>query len=599
MLRLPSGAFFGRRSTAKQDPSPQTRGGKSPLQSLNSFHGSCSEAHADALPTILATPWSSRGSSNSSKSNKSRFQRWRFQRGHKDGTKCLEDFYEVAEEKLGEGGFGTVHCARLKGADIMRVVKSVEKKVVDAADRAKREIEILKHLDHPNICRLHESFEDAKHIHIVMEYIKGKELYDEVLTQGHLDEESAVHYMSQIFSALHYCHQRRIMHRDLKPENVMVQHPSDRTPAARTPKTPLSGGSVIKVIDFGLATLCTAGLRQSTVIGTKHYIAPEVMRGNYDYPADVWSAGVIFHTLLVGRPPCESFRHDDANEKLTAMRGGPWSAISDDSKRLIVGVLETSETERLSAKVALNDCTELARTLAAKSPSLPSSFSSPQALSERHAVGVLSCFSAFHRSEKLQRAALTAVAMQLTDSQMHGLREKFQAIDVNRDGHISREELEQAMTATSPGAGEEQEVPFGNIKSIFSSVDTDGSGLIDYSEFCAAALKSGALRCEKAILAAFRVFDINGDGQISKAELGEVIMSQGTDPDELEKLFDPWDADGDGHLSFPEFRSMVLNKGMEIVEIASPMAMVQACKCQPPFSPVSSQHESFCKITSL
>lgn len=518
-------------------------------------------------------------------------------RGHKDGTKCLEDFYEVSQEKLGEGGFGTVHCARLKGADIMRVVKSVEKKIVDAADRAKREIEILKHLDHPNICRLHESFEDEKHIHIVMEYIKGKELYDEVLAQGHLDEENAVHYMSQIFSALHYCHQRRIMHRDLKPENVMVQHPSDRTPAARTPKTPLSGCSVIKVIDFGLATLCTAGLRQSTVIGTKHYIAPEVMRGNYDYPADVWSAGVIFHTLLVGQPPCESFRHDRANGKLTAMGGGPWSGISEGSKRLIMGVLENNETERLSAKVALNECTELTRTLAAQSPSLTSSFSSP--LSERHAVGVLSSFKAFHRSEKLQRAAITAVAMQLTDSQMHGLREKFQAIDVNRDGHISREELKQAMTAMSPGAGagEGQEVPFGNIKSIgsvFSSVDTDGSGLIDYSEFCAAALKSGALRCEKAILAAFRVFDINGDGQISKAELGEVIMSQGTDPDELEKLFDPWDADGDGHLSFLEFRSMVLNKGMEI---ASPMDLVQTYKSQPPFPAASSQEWG--KITSL
>jgi len=593
MLRLPSGAFFGRKSISKHDPSPKTKGRESPLQSLNSFHGG--DAQADTLPTILAAAWSSRGSgssnSSTSKSSKSRFQRWRMMRGHKDGTKCLEDFYEVSQEKLGEGGFGTVHCARLKGADIMRVVKSVEKKIVAAADRAKREIEILKHLDHPNICRLHESFEDAEHIHIVMEYIKGKELYDEVLAQGHLDEASAVHYMSQIFSALHYCHQRRIMHRDLKPENVMVQHPADRTPAARTPKTPLSGGSVIKVIDFGLATLCTAGLRQSTVIGTKHYIAPEVMRGNYDYPADVWSAGVIFHTLLVGRPPCDSFRHENAKGKLTSMGGGAWSGISEGSKRMIVGVLETSETERLSAKVALNECTELARTLAVQSPI---SFSSP--LSERHAVGVMSQFMAFHRSEKLQRAALTAVAMQLTDSQMHGLREKFQAIDVNRDGHISREELEQAMATMSPGAGagEEQDIPFGNIKSIFSSVDTDGSGLIDYSEFCAAALKSGAFRCEKAILAAFRVFDINGDGQISKAELGEVIMSQGTDPDELDKLFDPWDADGDGHLSFPEFRSMVLNKGMEI---ASPMGLVQKPKSQSQTGFRSFPQEG--KITSL
>merc|ERR1712216_49611 len=151
------------------------------------------------------------------------------------------------------------------------------------------------------------------------------------------------------------------------------------------------------------------------------------------------------------------------------------------------------------------------------------------------------------------------------------------------------------MGTMSPGG--EHEVPFGKIKSIFDSVDTDGSGSIDYSEFCAAAMKSGALRCEKAILAAFRVFDLNGDGQFSKAELGEVIMSQGMDPDESEKLFDPWDADGDGHLSFPEFRAMVLNKGMEI---ASPKALIQTApssKSPAPLPPSPSQQWG--KITSL
>jgi len=506
---------------------------------------------------------------------------------HKE-TNRLEDCYEVATEKLGEGGFGIVRCARLKGADLMRVVKSVEKKNLDAADRAKREIEILKHLDHPNICRLHESFEDEMHIHIVMEYIRGRELYDEVIAQGHMDEESAVHIMSQIFSALQYCHQRRIMHRDLKPENVMVQRASDRTPMARMPKTPLANnGSVIKVIDFGLATLCTAGLRQSTVIGTAHYIAPEVMRGNYDCPADVWSAGVIFHTLLVGQPPSEKFRDDDADGKIAAMQGGLWSGVSEDSKKVVVGVLEVNETERLSAKVALKECAELGRALNAKSPFSPASFSSP--LSERHAVGVMSQFMAFHRSEKLQRAALTAVAMQLTDSQMRGLREQFQAIDANQDGHITREELDQAMTAAL-SSGEGQAVPFGKVKSEFDSVDIDGNGVIDYSEFCAAAVQSGALRCEKAILAAFRVFDTDGNGQISKTELGDVMMFQGTDQNELDKLLDPWDADGNGQLSFEEFREMVLSLG-------APRPPPQICTNPPQALPARS--ENGFRITSL
>merc|ERR1719191_2368439 len=151
----------------------------------------------------------------------------------------------------------------------------------------------------------------------------------------------------------------------------MVQHASDRTPVARTPKSPFSwnGCSAIKVIDFGLATVCSASIRQSTVLDTKHYIAPEVMRGNYDFAADVWSAGVMFHTLLVGQPPSETFRNGDVNERFVAMQGGLWSSVSEGSKKLVLGVLAVQETERLSAKVALTECTKLERTLSLTSPS--------------------------------------------------------------------------------------------------------------------------------------------------------------------------------------------------------------------------------------
>jgi calcium-dependent protein kinase len=262
---------------------------------------------------------------------------------------------------------------------------------------------------------------------------------------------------------------------------------------------------------------------------------------------------------------------------------------------LILGVLAVNETERLSAKVALTEFTKLESVLSATSPSTLSRFSSPT-LSERHAVGVMSQFMAFHRSEKLQRAARTAVAMQLTDSQIHGLREQFKAIDANNDGHISREELEQAMMTLS--TGETQEVPFGNVKSVFESVDTDGSGLIDYSEFCAAALKDGAVRCEKAMKAAFRVFDMDGDGHISKAELGHVLASQSEDLGEIDRLLDPWDADGDGQLSFDEFRAMVLNLGREMTS-PGPLSSASITSIASLRAPAKALQEDQCRITSL
>lgn len=557
---LPAAACFSRKNCiANPDAAVKTQDYVTPVQHLNSFYGSDQNTPKSCnLPTILA--WQT---SNSFNAKTPLVKRAFFMPRHKEINR-LEDFYDVAKDKLGEGGFGTVRCATLKGADLMRVVKSVEKSKADAAERAKREIEILKRLDHPNICRLHESFEDASHIHMVLEYIKGRELYDELLAQGHLDEESALFIMSKIFSALQYCHHRMIMHRDLKPENVMVQRASDRAPCAGTPKTPLSrhGGSVIKVIDFGLGTICSTGIRQSTVLGTKHYIAPEVMRGNYGFAADVWSAGVIFHTLLVGQPPSQDFRNGDLNVRSVAMQSGLWCSVSEGSKELALGVLAVNESERLSARAALTECTTLGKALIADSSCLPNGFSSP--LSKMHAVEVMSRFMAFHRSEKLRRAALTAVAMQLTDSQIHGLREQFQAIDIDSDGHISREELEQAMATLF--SGETQEIALANVETVFESVDTDGSGVIDFSEFCAAALKNGTALCEKAILAAFRVFDTDSNGQITKKELSDVLMSHGGDLSvvELDELVDSWDADEDGQLSFDEFRAMVLNLGKDM-----------------------------------
>merc|ERR1719240_758988 len=84
----------------------------------------------------------------------------------------------------------------------------------------------------------------------------------------------------------------------------MIQPKRDRT--SGTSLSPCSGSdAVVKIIDFGLAAFCRQGHMLSTVCGSKPYIAPEVMRGNYNLAADVWSAGVIFHTLLVGQVPRE------------------------------------------------------------------------------------------------------------------------------------------------------------------------------------------------------------------------------------------------------------------------------------------------------
>jgi len=94
----------------------------------------------------------------------------------------------------------------------------------------------LQNLDHPNILRLYEVFEDAKNFFIVTELCEGGELFDEILNRGRFEEKDAYPIMKQLLSAIAYCHGKNVCHRDLKPENVLIDNKDKNT---------------IKLIDFG------------------------------------------------------------------------------------------------------------------------------------------------------------------------------------------------------------------------------------------------------------------------------------------------------------------------------------------------------------
>ncbi|KAF4706507.1 Calcium-dependent protein kinase 2, partial [Perkinsus olseni] len=114
--------------------------------------------------------------------------------------------------------------------------------------------------------------------------------------------------MKQMFAAVYYCHKHHIVHRDLKPENFLFLD--------KSPDAPL------KVIDFGLATLCDPGQSMKTKAGTPYYVAPQVLQGNYNEKCDSWSCGVIMYILLCGYPP---FYADNDTDILKRVRRGKYT----------------------------------------------------------------------------------------------------------------------------------------------------------------------------------------------------------------------------------------------------------------------------------
>lgn len=146
-------------------------------------------------------------------------------------------------------------------------------------------------LDHPNINKLFETFEDDKFIYLVSELCQGGELFSKIEEEGCLTEEEAREYFYQIMSAISYLHSQEVSHRDLKPENLLFLS-KDKN-------------SQLKLMDFGLSTRFSKGKPNTMkeVVGTAFYMAPEVLAGVYDQRADVWSSGVILYLMISGCLP--------------------------------------------------------------------------------------------------------------------------------------------------------------------------------------------------------------------------------------------------------------------------------------------------------
>jgi len=206
----------------------------------------------------------------------------------------IETFYEI-REILGDGTSGQVRRAIHRQSGEERAVKIISLKRQVDLSTMEREVKLLQSLDHPYIVKLVESFvQPGVAMYLVMELVKGGDLFDSIIEKERYAEIEARHTMRRLLSAVHYLHHHsNIVHRDLKPENILCSSPTH-----------------VKLADFGLAKTVTAG-GLKTFCGTPAYFAPEVLQrrhtivgeGRYGKPADMWSLGVILYILLTGKPP--------------------------------------------------------------------------------------------------------------------------------------------------------------------------------------------------------------------------------------------------------------------------------------------------------
>jgi len=495
-----------------------------------------------------------------------------FRRGWRAGN-VHDHFVWDEDDELGRGAFGRVFRGKSRYRSGQRVaVKELSVGHLSDADSLWSEIAILSDLDHPHVLRFLEAFEDLRHVYVITEVCLGGHL-GTWLSRVRGDTRFAARVAQEVAGALAHCHARGVCHRDLKLDNILLVRDSIDSPtrvadfglARRTSQRIFEQRAKWAKAREGIVCSSRSGTPLARVLppsnpqprgqcgpgpqkqrrlvkkrvrpivcftscaGTPEYMAPEVIRvldtqlrnaaaptkeivasmPFYDFRCDVWSLGVVVHTLLTGNRPFsleEVSAFVSEGEALPPLPEKDWAQQSPRSRLFVERCLVADFRERVTAEELLRDPWIAPEA----SPALPTP-TSAQDLAHR-----LRKFSGLSR---FKRAALLASVRHLGAYEHEQLRGLFSRVDTDNSGSVTLEKLQAALQRVppSPSCGQLW------IEDVAKKLDSERKGEIGFTEFIAAVMDPGIEDRPELARAAFSTFDLDGDGALSKSELQYIL----------------------------------------------------------------------------
>eukprot|EP00418_Pyrodinium_bahamense_P094484 CAMPEP_0179041888 /NCGR_PEP_ID=MMETSP0796-20121207/16385_1 /TAXON_ID=73915 /ORGANISM="Pyrodinium bahamense, Strain pbaha01" /LENGTH=527 /DNA_ID=CAMNT_0020738259 /DNA_START=101 /DNA_END=1681 /DNA_ORIENTATION=+ len=465
-------------------------------------------------------------------------------------TGHLHANYELLEE-VGSGSFGVVNKARdIRTIGAVKVeyvaVKTIPKKKVSDPQKIKAEFNVLRQLDHAHICKAYECYEDRRNIYLVMDICSGGTLLEALCKRHRFTESDAAHVMRQIFCALAYLHQSNFVFRDLKTENIMFAKQVQKGEVGH-----------VKLIDFGLCCPFERGTKIMRAAGTPYSVAPELVTApvQYDQKCDAWSAGVVMYIILSGQYPFHAKTKDALLNQIrrepVSFKDKAWKKISKDAKTLLAELLRKKADVRCEVIEALEH------------PWLQVNAVLPD---DDIMNDVIQSMTHFQTLNMLQKAAITALAWRATDEDTQYLRQIFESLDRDGNGHITVRELRNAFGQAGV------QIP---ADLCMLEVGTDGNDTIEYTEFIAAAMDKRNIIKEDVVWEAFKIFDHDGNGTVTKNELLKILTGRTSDKirqvhgdKAVENFLEEYDVSGDDVIDFDEFMA-VLSAASQTYETTS------------------------------
>ena len=444
---------------------------------------------------------------------------------------------------LGSGSFGSVYEAEnmiFQNTVAMKVIKKDPNNELDEQE-IRNEIDILTKLSHPNIVKIYEFYISNAHYYIITEFCQEGELFSYIKNKYSERQLAVLFY--QVFSGLWYLHDNKIIHRDIKLENIMIS----KIEKDNTTDEDLFW---VKIIDFGTAKIFEKNKKEKDVVGSSYYIAPEVLKQNYNEKCDTWSVGVILYMMLVGRAPFDGKDDEEIIIKI--------NSVDYDSKepRLLK---HSPEVRDLVSKLLQKD--------------IKKRYSAKEALSHPWFVkfGGRNLFSNFRREEiepyinnlfkysynsKIQQLVIAFLVHNLpsNDSSINILK-LFRYFNKSGNCKLTKEELIFGLYDYR----DKNEVN-NEVGRLFALLDGDNNGYIEYEEFLRACIDKKLILNTTYLKYAFRFLDKEKSGTLNTQKIIKAFVLKSNKLIEavFNNTLNSVDCDGDGIINFEEFKELML-----------------------------------------
>lgn len=461
------------------------------------------------------------------------------------------DWYKV-RKMIGQGSFGIVQLVEDKRVNNRTLVmKTISKSKMNLSlDILEQEIKNLRSLDHPNIIKILEYFDDAQNIYIVMENCDGGELLkiveDNLKNGRYVSERWAMEIFRQVLEAIVYCHGRGVMHKDLKAENIMLIESLNN-----------NGVPHAVVIDFGLAEMFDDTSRRSRVVsGSPMSMAPEVWGSainknvSIGYKCDVYSLGCVMFHVLSGDFPIMA-KTNEPNDWLRKIKIGPnWSLLSHCSPEavdLVKKMMTIDERLRPTAR----DCLQHPwfSSSGRDSKTGPAMLSSDQ----------LKALIKYNSRTAFEKAVFMKIATRSKVSELARVNKIFYALDADSKGYIDKAQCAQALVQLG--------LPRDMAEQVARSIDADGNNRIEYTELVAGLISFSEDHIDNMLWTVFTGLDRDGNGYLDITEVKR-LLNQGAlhnigleaQEEEIVQIFNSIDKDKSGTISFAEFKDYFISR---------------------------------------